>query len=63
MQKALYLKKNQIWTLECRPGIKSHLYELSGVSSGLKPSKKFTALTTCVQFLSRVDVHVVLKVC
>ncbi|XP_058627039.1 uncharacterized protein LOC131537537 [Onychostoma macrolepis] len=27
----------------------------------LKPSTNFTALTTCVQFLSRVDVHVVLK--
>ncbi len=36
-------------------------YELSGVSSGLKPWKYFSALITWMQSLSSVDVHVYLK--
>ncbi len=39
----------------------SPLYELSGDSSGVKISKCFAALITCVQFLSSVGVYVILK--
>ncbi len=39
----------------------SPLYEFSGVSSELKPTKYFAALMTCIQFLSSVDVHVHFK--
>ncbi len=41
--------------------VASPLYELSGAASVLKLSKCFAALITYVQFLSSVDVHVILK--
>ncbi len=39
----------------------SPLNELSGDSSGLKPTKKNSALITCEQFLSRMNSHVNLE--
>ncbi len=39
------------------------LYELSGAASGMKLSQCFAALITCVEFLSSVNVHVMIKMC